>query len=224
MAEWPVIREPELLERLGLSNDRFDALAAGWFAQLGRRVGRAVFELAIGYPWSRPARSYLLTDGAVSVLDDLSPGERADVFARFAERVRVLAIGSNAAPETLQRKFAHFADADDRSGARPRRAPHGLRRRPAAQPAMYGAMPATLFGARAPRSRRRAAGHLRPVHAAHVVELSYRLGRLETRFVADEAELSFDERVRVRVALRRVRTGDGARCAGRDPGPAERAR
>src|SRR4051812_26319286 len=120
--EWPAITEPELLARLGLTDDEFRTTIAAAIRQMpAREPDAAIMERAKGYPWWRPEHSYVLTDGAVQPLEGATPEERAPVLRRFLadhgpqSRVRVLAIGSNAAPETLTLKFAHFPDEDDRT-------------------------------------------------------------------------------------------------------------
>lgn len=56
-----------------------------------------IVKRALGYPYSRPLHSYLLKDGEISRLDRFDPDPC---------RIPVLACGSNAAPDQLQRKFA----------------------------------------------------------------------------------------------------------------------
>ena len=53
---------------------------------------------------------------AVELLTDLKPEERKlAVEALARERHPIVAFGSNAAPVTLKRKFAHFSDEVDRT-------------------------------------------------------------------------------------------------------------
>lgn len=200
MAVWPEITEPELLERLAMSDEEFIALSASWLAAVPPRAYEpSSLQRALGYPWSRPERSYVLSDGKVELLEDLTADEREAAQNRFLtgqagkERVRLLAFGSNGAPGALTQKFAHFTDVEDRTvlvlaghlndfdvGAAP-------------QPTVYGSMPATLFPSPGTAVR---AGVL-VITAAQFTqlawsEISYRLGRLDARFDADETDLSLD--------------------------------
>ncbi|HEX7294079.1 MAG TPA: hypothetical protein VF259_06015, partial [Solirubrobacterales bacterium] len=117
---WPQITEPDLLERLGLDDRGFDEYLRALAAALPPRdYDAAVLERAIGYPWARPAGSYRLTGAGVAPLAELGAAEReaaiAELGSEAAGRLPVLAIGSNAAPEALQRKFAHFTEEGDRT-------------------------------------------------------------------------------------------------------------
>src|SRR5262245_9518474 len=74
---------------------------------------------AVGYPWARPPGSYRLSGSDVELLHEMRPEGRERVIGEFASaegrRLPVVAIGSNAAPEVLERKFAHFQEEDDRA-------------------------------------------------------------------------------------------------------------
>src|SRR5436305_14653970 len=107
--EWPPIAEPELLERLALDHDEFVAFYRTFAAALGHReFGPALLQRALGYPWSRPERSYLLRGADLWLLDDLAPAARRSTVQTFAQdRHPILAIGSNAAPTPLTLQFAH---------------------------------------------------------------------------------------------------------------------
>jgi hypothetical protein len=200
MAVWPEITEPELLERLALSDEEFAGVAASLAAAVPPRPYEpSMLERALGYPWSRPGRSFVLRDGTVELLEEITPDERVPLLAQFLEgqagneRVRLLAFGSNAAPDTLIQKFAHFDDADDRAVLVLTGQLQGFDVGAAAQPTVYGSMPATLFPS--PGTAVRAA--VLVVTAAQFrqlawSEISYRLGRLDTRFDADEENLSLD--------------------------------
>jgi hypothetical protein len=200
-ATWPPpIVEPELIERLAMDDGRFRAFAATFFAALPPRTcDAAAFAWACAYPWVRPAGSYLLSaNGDVELLSALSEPERERLIERFAapdgERLPLLAIGSNAAPETLQRKFAHFPDPVDRTVLAVHGRLHEFDVGYAAQPALYGALPATIF----PSPGAAVATMLlwvTPTQFTQLTwsELSYRLGRLRTRFTVDQADERFDE-------------------------------
>ena len=95
------------------------------------------------------------------------------------ERLPVLAIGSNAAPEVLERKFAHFPEEEDRAVLALTGRLHDFDVGFAAQPALYGSMPATLF----PSPGTAVAATVLWVTPAQLTqlvwsEISYRLGRL----------------------------------------------
>src|SRR3954464_3022877 len=113
MPGWPPIEEPELLARLALDDAEFRPLGG----EIARAVPPREFEAAalthaVGYPWERPPGSYELRDGEARLLTSLREAEREALIDRYqaptAGRVPLLAIGSNAAPQVLERKFAHF--------------------------------------------------------------------------------------------------------------------
>ncbi len=60
---------------------------------------------ALTYPYPAPGHDYLFRDGRAHAVAALAPGDRAG-------RIPVLAIGSNRAPEQLQRKFADMPGAE----------------------------------------------------------------------------------------------------------------
>ncbi len=136
---WP-IDDPALIERLTLSDDAFAAMTGGFVDALELPpCDEAFYERAIAYPWSRPAGSYALDGDAVLPLDP----ERAAAIG-LASRVPLLAIGSNGAPSTLVRKFAHLPPQERRLIVV---AGHlrGYDVGPAARVTPYGSLPATLF-------------------------------------------------------------------------------
>lgn len=199
MTEWPPISEPELLARLALPDAEFKQ----WVAELARSVpvrefGPAALELALGYPWERPAGSYEWRDGTVRPFADLDEPEREELAERYAAgagtRLPLLAIGSNAAPEVLERKFGHFPEVEDRAVLALAGHLHGFDVGAAAQPAIYGSMPATPF--ESPGTAVAAAVlWVTPVQFTQLTwsELTYRLGRLHTRFEIADAEMGFDD-------------------------------
>jgi hypothetical protein len=199
VTDWPPIAEPELLRRMTMDEDEFGTFIRGVISQLGPRAcdGAAIAQ-ALGYPWERPAGSFLLRDGALEPLDAVGRTERERTIARFASpadgRLPVLAIGSNAAPEVLERKLAHFAGAADRAVLALTGRLHDFDVGVAAQPTMYGSMPATLFAS--PGTA--VAATLLWVTPAQFTqlawsEITYRLGRLRTRFEVEEGAAIFDE-------------------------------
>lgn len=180
------IAEPLLLERLGMDDAAFaDFITATLGSVPPRPFTPEVLATGLGYPWERPACSYLLDGERVALLDDMAPARRAELLAAQERgfdgepRHPLLAFGSNGAPATLRRKLAHLGDADRRvlvvAGEL-----HGFDVGAAAHPTAYGSMPATLF--ESPGTAVRAA--VLWVTAAQLTQLSwteltYRLGRLQ---------------------------------------------
>jgi hypothetical protein len=156
----------------------------------------ALLERALGYPWERPARSYLMRGTEVQLLEDLDEPEREKTIRAFArDRHPLLAFGSNAAPATLRIKFGHFPDEPDRTVLVVTGMLHDLDVGAAASPSVYGAVPAALFSS--PGTAVRAAVlWVTPAQATQLTwsELTYRLGRLDqARFEVDEAHVEVDE-------------------------------
>lgn len=198
MSEWPAIREPELLDRLAMDDRQFGEFIRALIARVPPRpYDAAALERAIGYPWARPSGSYRLTRAGVELLEDMGTEERERVLAEFTDgggRLPALAIGSNAAPETLERKFAHFPEEDDRVVLALTGRLHDFDVGVSPQPALYGSMPATLF----PSEGTEVCATVLWVTSAQFTqlawsELNYRLGKLRTRFDIDEDGTSFDE-------------------------------
>lgn len=199
MSEWPPIVEQELLDRLALNDQQFREFIRTLAAKFPPRTYEvALFERALGYPWARPPGSYQLTSAGVELLGDLTAGERERVLAQFLSdasgRLPVLAFGSNAAPEMLERKFAHFPEEKDRAVLALTGRLHDFDVGVAPQPTVYGSMPATLFPS--PRTAVCATVlWVTPTQFTQLTwsELSYHLGKLRTRFDVDESDTSFDE-------------------------------
>jgi ribosomal protein S18 acetylase RimI-like enzyme len=199
VSEWPPIAEQELLDRLAMDEQQFAEYIRVLFAKIPPRAFEgAVLERALGYPWGRPEGSYRLTSAGAEPLAEMSDEEREGAIAEFTSegggRVPVLAIGSNAAPETLALKFAHFPDGDDREVLALTGRLHDFDVGAAAQPALYGSMPATLF----PSPGTEVGATLLWVTPAQLTqlawsELNYLLGKLGARFDVDEGGESFDE-------------------------------
>jgi hypothetical protein len=196
----PPIAEPELIERLALDDEGFRAWILAFIGAVPRRTfDAAAYAWACAYPWARPVGSYVLAaDGAVHLLAELDEPERERSIERFSaptgERVPLLAIGSNAAPEALQRKFGHFEDPADRTALVVTGRLHDFDVGFAAQPTLYGSLPATIFPS--PGTAVAAALlWLTPAQFTQLTwsELSYQLGRLRTRFAVDDADEHFDE-------------------------------
>jgi hypothetical protein len=223
----PPIAEPELIERLALDDAGFRAYMGAFIERVPRRtLDAAAYAWACGYPWARPAGSYLLdADGAIRLLAELDESQRERIVERFsaqaAGRAPLLAIGSNAAPEALRRKFAHFEDPADRTVLVVTGRLHEFDVGFAAHPTLYGALPATIFPSPG-TAVATALLWLTPAQFTQLTwtELSYRLGRLRTAFTVDDADERFDE-VLVFVSRWGVFSLDGAPPA-LAPVPAQR--
>jgi hypothetical protein len=193
------ITEPQLLERLAMDDRQFGEYVRGLAGSLpAREYEEGALAHALGYPWERPGRSYRLSDAGVEPLEEMSPAERDEAIAEHSAgdegRRPLLAIGSNGAPEVLRRKFAHFPDPGDRALLALTGRLHEFDVGYAAQPAIYGSLPATLFPS--PGTAVSATVlWVTPAQFTQIAwsELSYRLGRLETRFEVDEGGAAFDE-------------------------------
>jgi hypothetical protein len=194
----PPITDPQLLERLGMDQERFLEYLRSLLEGLPAREYEAkALARAAEYPFDRPRGSFRLSAEEVTPLDELGDLEREATIARFAaapDRHPLLAIGSNGSPQALLAKFAHFERTADREvlvltgrledfdvGAAP-------------QPALYGSMPATIFPS--PGTRVRAALlWVTPAQFTQLAwsELSYRLGSLRTGFEVELGESRFEE-------------------------------
>lgn len=199
MPEWPPIAEPELLARLALPDAEFKELVAGLARSLPvRDFEPAMLERALGYPWERPAGSYEWREGSVRPFAGMAEPEREALVERYTggttPRLPLLAIGSNAAPAVLERKFGHFPAGEERAVLALSGHLHDFDIGAAAQPTIYGSMPATPF--ESPGTAVAAAVlWVTPDQFTQLTwsELTYRLGRLHTRFEIADAEMGFDD-------------------------------
>jgi hypothetical protein len=199
VSEWPSIAEPQLLGRLAMDDREFAEFAQMLAAQLPPRAYDAtLLARAVGYPWERPRGSYQLANGTVELLAEMTAAGRDRVLDEFTRgrdgRLPVLSIGSNAAPEVLERKFAHFPDEQDRAVLTLSGRLHDFDVGAAAQPTLYGAMPATLFPSPG-TAVATAVLWVTPTQFTQLAwtELSYRLGRLRARFEVEDTAAGFDE-------------------------------
>jgi hypothetical protein len=198
MPDWPPIDEPELLARLALPDAEFKELVAELARSLpAREFEPGILERALGYPWERPAGSYEWREGEARPLAELEEPEREDLIERYAAadpRLPLLAIGSNAAPEVLARKLGHFTEEEDRAALVLSGHLHEFDVGAAAQPTIYGSMPATVF--ESPGTAVAASVlWLTPAQFTQLTwsEVTYHLGRLHTRFEIADAEMGFDD-------------------------------
>ena len=199
MPSWPPIEEPELLARLALGDAEFRQMVGAIAAAVpAREFDAAALSHALAYPWARPPGSYELRDGREQLLSSLPDERREELIERYrrpaAGRVPLLAIGSNAAPEVLERKFAHFEAAEDRAVLALTGWLRDFDVGPAATVALYGTMPATVFAS--PGTE--VAATVLWVTAQQFTQLTwsevtYWLGRLDTPFAVEGIEAGFDE-------------------------------
>jgi hypothetical protein len=197
MRDWPPIHDARVLEWLALDDEAWRAALWERVRGFGRRpYDAAALERAFGYPWERPAGSFVLRDGEVEPVEDMEPGDRHDVVSAFArDRHPLMAFGANGAPSRLQERFAGFDDPADRAVLVVTGELHGVDVGAQASPTAFGSMPGVLFAS--PGTAVRAAVlWLTPSQLAELtkMELSYRLGRLDrARFVSDEAGVAVDD-------------------------------
>jgi hypothetical protein len=186
---WPAITDEKLLGRLALDHAGFLEFLAAFIDAVGvREYDPAMLTRAFGYPWQRPAGSFVLRDGDVTPLDGLESAARAELVARYTrQRHPIVAIGSNGSPLALQAKFGQLADPADRDVLVLTGKLHGVDIGVIPTVTLYGSMPAALF--ESPGTA---------VHASVVwltaaqvtlltwAEVGYWLGRIEdTRFEVD---------------------------------------
>lgn len=197
--KWPEFDEPELIERLGMDDKSFFELWIDLTGQMPvREYSEELFQLGTGYPWPRPAGSFVLNDGKGHPVSDLDPETKGYVLEEFSGprsgRTPMLAIGSNASPEGLWRKFAHFEQPADRTLLAVTGQLHGFDIGASAELALYGAMPATIFPSPGTRVATTAVW-LTDIQLTQLAwaEIPYRIGRLEARFDSEQplAELGF---------------------------------
>lgn len=182
-----------------MDDEEFAAFIGAVVAKLPpRSCDPAALEAALTYPWRRPPGSYLLSGGAVELLRDMATEKRERVIAQLAgedgERLPILSIGSNAAPQTLERKLAHFDREEDRTVLALSGQLEDFDVGVAAHLTMYGSMPATLF----PSPGTAVATTLLWITPAQFTqlawsEITYRLGNLRTRFGVEESPTGFDQ-------------------------------
>ena len=183
MGGWPVITEPLLRERQGMSDEEFFGFLAGLLEAIGtRELEDEHYERAIGYPWERPPGSCLVSDEGVANLADMDAGRRQELVRKYvdesADRVPLLTYGANGSPERLALKLAHLPDGD-REALILAGDLEGFDVGAAAQPPVWSSMPATLISSPG-TAVRVAVLFLTPVQftALWWTELSYRVGAL----------------------------------------------
>lgn len=177
----------DLRSRLVLDQAEFLDHMIGYAALLrARPTPEHAVRRALGYPWRRPERSFLL--GPSGEVGDLPVG------LDLADRRPLVAIGSNGAPSVLRLKFEHFEEPADRTVPVVAGALHDVDVGAAAQPTVtYASMPATPFASPGTAVR---VGVLwvTPAQFEQLTwsEVSYGLGHLAARFEADDPAWSLD--------------------------------
>lgn len=190
---WPSFGETELVARLTMDQPEFLVLWESLWRQLPPRVyDEAAYANGIGYPWARPEGSYVLVDGSGELLSEMDRHGRQATIDRFTStgsgRSPILAIGANASPQGLWRKFGHFTEGEDRTLLALTGRLHDFDVVATAELALYGALPATL--APSPGTAVEAAtiwvtrNQLTQLAWA---EIPYRLGRIRSRFAVEAA-------------------------------------
>ena len=77
MRDWPPIHDPHVLEWLSLDDEAWHAVLKQRQRAFGPRpYDAAALQHALGYPWERPAGSYILRDGEVHQLEKMRPSDR----------------------------------------------------------------------------------------------------------------------------------------------------
>ena len=197
MRDWPPIHDPHVLEWLSLDDEAWHAVLKQRQRAFGPRpYDAAALQHALGYPWDRPAGSYILRDGEVHQLETMRPSDRRGVVSAFAsDRHPLVAFGANGAPARLLTRFAAFEDPADRAVLVLTGKLHGVDVGAQASPTAYGSMPGSLFAS--PGTAVCASVlWLTPPQLAEltIAELGYRLGRLDrAHFVMDEAGVTVDD-------------------------------
>ena len=197
MRAWPPIHDPQVLEWMELDEDAWATWLKGRIGQLGgRRFDPDAFAFALGYPWERPAGSYALRAGQVTLFEDLDQRVREELVTELArERHPLVAFGANGAPARLQERFAAFSDPVDRDALVLTGWLHEVDVCGQPTPTPFGWVPGVLIAS--PGTAVRASVlWLTPAQLAELTkaELSYRLGRLDrARFTMDEAGVEVEE-------------------------------
>lgn len=190
---WPRFSEPDLIERLLMEPPDFHQLWLDMVTQVPvREFSQEDFEHGSGYPWPRPAGSFVLCEGEPRLLGEIEEGARAELIERFtgpdSGRTPMLAIGSNVAPTSLWTKFGHFEDQADRDLLAITGRLHDFDIGATAELTFYGALPATIFPS--PGTAVSAAAiWLTDAQLTQLAwaEIPYWIGRLEARFEFEAA-------------------------------------
>lgn len=134
---WPAITDPQLLARLGLDDEEFEAYLLRLLGMLPTPgFSEENYRHGLAYPWERPAGSFTLDGDDVTELHE--PPAPEDREGRYP----LLAVGANGAPQRLRERLAELPAGERRLLALPG-ALHDFDIVAAAHPAFYGAFPAT---------------------------------------------------------------------------------
>ena len=146
-ASWPTIAEPELRRRICFDEEQFRGFVREFIGSVPRReLTDELYAHALGYPWARPASSFVLRGEHADSLDELDAAERerALSFAGAPGRHALLAFGSNGAPDRLALKFKELPESE-RDLLVLAGTLHDFDVGAAPMPTFYGALPATIF-------------------------------------------------------------------------------
>jgi hypothetical protein len=186
-----------VLEWLALDDESWRA----WISKRLRNVGArpfdaAAFAYSLRYPWERPAGSFALRGGEVTLLDDLPLPDREALVREFAsERYPLVSFGANGAPARLQERFAEFSEPADRDVLVLSGWLHEVDVCAQPAPTPFGWVPGVLIAS--PGTAVRASVlWLTPTQLTQLVkaELSYRFGRLDrAHFLMDEAGVDVED-------------------------------
>lgn len=197
MRDWPPIHDPAVLEWMSLDHDAWLVALQERFRSFGARTfDEAAYQFALGYPWERPAGSYVFRDGEVTVVEAMPPGERRAVVAAYAsDRHPLVTFGANGAPDRLQLRFHEFSEVADREALVLTGELHDVDVGAQASPTAFGNFPGALIAS--PGTAVRASVlWLTPTQLAEITrwELGYRLGRLDKAwFTADETDVEVED-------------------------------
>ena len=198
MRGWPPIEDPRVLRWLALTDEEWrEVIQQRWReVSTGAVFDEAALERALGYPWTRPAGSYVLRDGGLGVRAEMEPAQRRALVEEFsADRHPLVAFGANGAPSRLETRFAGFEDPADRSALVLTGWLHEVDVGAQASPTFYGSMPGALVAS--PGTAVRAAVlwlTTRQLAEITLAELGYRLGRLDrAHFTMDEADVDVED-------------------------------
>lgn len=193
---WPPIDDPSVLAWLALDQDAWRAVLEQRFRSLGPRpFDDPAYAHALGYPWARPAGSYVLREGDIELVEDMDPDDRRAVVEIFArDRHPLVAFGANGSPSRLLERFGTLDDAADRAVLVLTGMLDGVDVGAQASPTAFGTMPGALFAS--PGTAVRASVlwlTSRQLAIVTLAELGYRFGRLDrARFVTDDEGVEVD--------------------------------
>jgi hypothetical protein len=195
--DWPPIDDPELLAWLAIDDDAWKRwIREEVWARGPRPFTAADAKRALGYPWKRPAGSYVVREKQVALLEEMDEGARVALVEEFAtDRYPLVAFGANGAPSRLIERFSDFQDPADRGALVLTGDLHEVDVGANATPSIMGTVPGALFASPGTSVRASVLWLTAPQLAKLTkAELGYRLGRLErAHFAMDEALVEVED-------------------------------